>query len=330
MPQSKRVQYHHITKEERLQIEAYSKAGKSKAATAILIGRNRSSVGRELKRNKQRGSPYLARRANRISVKRIAKANTRPKRIVGKLKSYVASQLKIYWSPEQIAGRWHLQYPKRQTVCHETIYQFVYKKRPDLKTYLRCKKGKYRRRHGTNNREKRREEAKKKRIDVRPAIVETRTRLGDWEGDTIVGREKTTHILTHADRKSGYLLADKIPNATAKLVRETTTQKFKRIAKKNQHTTTYDNGTLFAEHETLERDTEMSIYFAHPYHSWERGTNENTNGLLRQFFPKGSAFDPITKRRLDLAVKLINTRPRKRLNYLTPDEVFNHNCCTSL
>lgn len=130
------------------------------------------------------------------------------------------------------------------------------------------------------------------------------------------------HILTHAERKSRFLLADKVRQATAREVRVLTTKRFNRLPQFKRKTITYDNGIQFAEHETVERDTGMDIYFAYPYHSWERGTNENTNGLLRQFFPKGSAFTPVTQQKLERIVELINTRPRKCLHYQTPEEVF--------
>ena len=313
--------YQHITREERVKIEAWKQAGESNGDIARFLGRSRSTIGRELKRN---GNLYKALPAERrrIEVRRASNA-TRRKILAGSaLAKYIEEGIKKYWSPEQVSGRMKRDHPNKPSVCHETIYKYIYKEQPELKKYLRCRKGKYRRRYGTKIREKRREEAKKKRIDVRPAIVEYRSRIGDWEGDTIVGKEKIKHILTHVDRKSGLLLADKVERATAEQVRKITTRRFKKIAKKKCHTITYDNGVQFAEHETLERDLQIAVYFAHQYRSWERGTNENANGLLRQFIPKGSPFQNITKQKLDRYVKLINTRPRKRHNYLTPLEVF--------
>ena len=234
----------------------------------------------------------------------------------------VIKGIKRYWSPEQVAGRLKRRYRGKTVVCHETIYRYLYADARELLPYLRCQKGKYRRRRGTRTRAKQREEAKKKRIDRRPKIVEKRQRLGDWEGDTIVGKEKTQHILTHVDRKSGLLLADKVAVATSEQVRNIVVQRFARVPKKKQHTITYDNGVQFADHETIEREAQLDVYFAYPYHSWERGTNENTNGLLRQFFPKGSAFATVTQTQISRAVSLINHRPRKRHHYLTPAEVF--------
>lgn len=187
---------------------------------------------------------------------------------------------------------------------------------------MRCQKDKYRRRYGTRIREKQREEMKKKRIGKRPEIVETKTRIGDWEGDTIVGKEKTIHILTHVDRKSGYGLADKLNRGTALLTKLKTIERFNRLPRNKKHTITYDNGTTFSEHELTEKKTGIDIYFANPYHSWERGCNENFIGLLRQFFPKKCSFAKITDEEIENAVRLINNRPRKRLNYKTPTEVF--------
>ncbi len=187
--------------------------------------------------------------------------------------------------------------------------------------YLRCQKGKYRRRYGTRIREKHREEQKKKRIDKRPSEVEKKKRVGDWEGDTIVGKDKS-HILTHVDRKSGFGIADKLSRGLAELMSKITQERFRNIPKNKRHTITYDNGTTFSEHELTEKKTKIDIYFANPYHSWERGCNENFNGLLRQFFPKKSSFATVTQEQIEKVIKLINNRPRKRLNYRTPAEVF--------
>lgn len=315
------MQYQHITRDERVKIEGWKQAGESNKDIARMLGRDCSTIGRELERN---GKVYSAKRAERrrIEVRTVANA-ARQKIVVGsELARRVEEGIKKYWSPEQVSGRMKKECPDKVSVCHETIYKFILKDKPELKKFLRSQKGKYRRRYGTGIREKRREEAKKKRIDMRPEIVEARSRIGDWEGDTIVGKEKTKHILTHAERKSGLLFADKVDTATAENIRRTTTRRFKKIAKKKYLTITYDNGIQFSEHETLERDLNIKVYFAFPYHSWERGTNENTNGLLRQFIPKGSPFQSITQRKLDSYVKLINTRPRKRHGYLTPLEVF--------
>lgn len=322
--------YHHIMSDERVKIEAWLEAGWSQSDIALQLGRHRSTIMRELDRNfYSAGIPYDAKRAEKRHVKVRRETNAKFRKIMpdSDLEKEITELIQRYWSPEQIAGRMRRE-RQRIVVCHETIYKWIYEKEKErsdkLIPFLRHgKKRRYRRRYGTKIREKRREEAKKKRIDERPEVVERRSRLGDFEGDTIVGSEKTIHIITHVDRKSGQLFADKVDGACAENVRLVTAARFKEIPKKKLRTITYDNGVQFAEHETLERDLGVGIYFAYPYHSWERGTNENTNGLLRQFFPKRSAFKNVTQGQIDDKVLLINTRPRKRLSYLMPNEVWN-------
>ena len=239
------------------------------------------------------------------------------------MRDYIVKKIKKRWSPEQIAGRLKKKWPHdtRRRIGKDSIYKHIYKHRKDLTKYLRCQKGKYRRRYGTRIREKQREEAKKRRIDTRPAIVEKRGRIGDWEGDTILGKVKQ-HILTHLERKSGLLLADKLAVVSAKETKKKTVARFKSVPRKKKRTITYDNGTTFSDHELTARETGMEIYFAFPYHSWERGCNENANGLLRQYFPKGMPFGKVQQEEIDRAVNEINHRPRKRLNYRTPYEIF--------
>ncbi len=145
--------------------------------------------------------------------------------------------------------------------------------------------------------------------------------IGHWEGDTILGKDKH-HILTHTERKSGLILADKLKTPTARKTRKKTRLRFKGFSEDKKLTMTYDNGATFTEHELIERETGFTVYFAYPYHSWERGCNKNANGLLRQFFPKKTNFATITQKEIQKAVRLLNTRPRKRLNYATPYEVF--------
>ena len=158
---------------------------------------------------------------------------------------------------------------------------------------------------------------KKKRIDTRPEIINNRSRIGNWERDTIAGGEKIIHILTHLDRKSGLLMADKAEQATAAIIQQLTLRRFQSLPKSKTQSVTYDNGSQFNKYEDTKERLQLPIYFAFPYHSWERGTNENTNGLLRQFYPKKSLFGPIFQKQLDKVIHLINTRPRKRLNYHT-------------
>lgn len=330
------MSYHHFTKEERVELQTLYNQNYSLRYIASIVGKNVSSISREINRNKDPFSGcYSYSFAHKKAIKnRNTALRLRIKIVIGsQLEKYIFLKLETDWSPEEIAGRLRqdqeiLDLP---LVSYQTIYDHIYLNRQEWKKYLRCigKKGKYRRKYGTKVREKLREEAKKKRIDTRPEIIETRERIGDWEGDTIVGGEKNIHILTHVDRKSGYLLADKAEDITAEGIRNLTLNSFQKLPKSKIKSITYDNGVQFNKHEDMEeklrkelKDKSFNIYFTYPYHSWERGTNENTNGLLRQYFPKKSLFKDIPQKDLDKKVKLINSRPRKRLNYLTPEEVF--------
>ncbi|MFH1565246.1 MAG: IS30 family transposase [bacterium] len=313
----------HFTPEQKNQLAALLRAKIKKKNIARQLGKNKTTIWREMKRGEGANGRYYVKRSKCLARDKRIEANARFRKIENDqyLRRYVVKKLKKYWSPEQIAGRWSRNH-QRKHIGKDTIYKFIYSKRKDLVKYLRCQKGKYRRRYGTRIREKQREALKKKRIDSRPEIVDQRERIGDWEGDTILGKDRN-HILTHVERKSGLILADKLSSATAEETRIKTTARFKNIPKIKKQTMTYDNGSTFADYELTERETGLCVYFAYPYHSWERGCNENANGLLRQFFPKKSFFVPVTQQEIQKAVKLLNNRPRKRLNYLTPYEVFN-------
>jgi len=317
--------YNHITLNERIMLSALKRKGFTQAEIARELGKNQSSVSRELKRNKAKNTSYHAGHATRKYYQRKKVAAQILKRIENNvwLQRHIEENIKEYWSPEQIAGRARKEH--NIIVCHETIYKYIYNERPEWKKYLRQKKGKYRRRYGRKKLVKQREKAKKRSIEIRPEIVEQRGRIGDWEGDTIIGGEKTQRLLTHVERRSGYLLADKLNVVTAEIIRSTTAKRFRSLPRTKRFTITYDNGTEFSDHEMIEKKAKVTVYFAHPYCSGERGTNENTNGLLRQFFPKKSLFEGITKNKLKKITKLINYRPRKRLGYLTPHEVFIKN-----
>lgn len=314
------MSYQQLTLKHRFQLETLLRTMPVQKDIALWIGVDPGTISRELSRNSD--GEYDARRADAKNRQRRKSAKRKTKKLLTDefVHAYVEEKLKLYWSPEQIAGRVRKDFDI--IICHETLYRFIYEEVPEWKKYLRQKKGRYRRRHGTKERETAREEAKKRRIDMRPGVVDNRSRIGDWEGDTIVGGERNTGIITHTERRSGYLLGDLFKRKNSELIREKIVKKFDQIDEDKKYTITYDNGTEFSEYELIERGTQMDIYFANPYHSWERGTNENTNGLLRQFFPKKSLFATLTQKMVDNAVMLINHRPRKRLNYLTPYEVF--------
>lgn len=316
-----------ITDDQRSQIYALKKAGHKQNEIALLLRKSPSAISRELARNKTKNNNYTPRIAKLKTKERRIIANKKFKKIENNeaLRRYIVRKLKFYWSPEQIAGRWNKDC-KEKHIGKDSVYKFVYEKRKDLLKYMRCQKGKYRCKYGKRLIKKQREEQKKRRIDQRPEIINARGRIGDWEGDTIRGQGNSGHLLTNVERKSGYLVSARLDRASMESVTEFTVKYFQHIPKNKRLSITYDNGSEFSGFETVEEQTGMTAYFAFPYHSWERGTNENTNGLMRQFFPKKSRFDNITKERLDEVVKLINNRPRKRLKYLTPHEVFKKNC----
>jgi IS30 family transposase len=319
-----------FTKERRIELAILLKAKKNKNECAKILGMHRSSIGNEINTNKDtdgvyRGASahkkYLERRKRGKHTYRILENNT-------PLRRHMVKKLKLGWSPEQIAGR--LKNDHGHTlVCHETIYTFVYEVRPELVKHLRRQKSNYRRKRGSLARIERNRANKIKRIEERPAIVETRERVGDWEGDTIVGKEKTQRVLTYVERKSGYALAGKLDVVSAEIVEEKTEVLFLGIPPAKRLTLTRDNGVEFGDLDRLlEEITGMEVYRATPYHSWERGTNENWNGLFRWYYPKGTNFATITAYDVRRVVNLLNNRPRKRLGYKTPREVFMQ-CCDS-
>lgn len=320
--------HHHLTRAQRSELGVLKVAGFTQKKAASYLGVHPSTICRELQRcHTANSSGYHAATAAVLARERRARANrSRCKlRSDTKLRRYVTAKLKLEWSPEEICGR--LQRLRGETVlCHETIYAWVYIYAPQLKPSLRKGGNPYRRKRGTNARWHAREQAKRRWIDDRPRVVAARSRLGDWEGDTMVGTDKKARILTYTERRSGLELAAILERATFERVADTTTALFTWIPTAKKHTLTLDNGLEFNQHEYIEATTGLTVYFCHPYHSWERGTNENTNGLLRQYFPKKTSFEHITQEEVDQAVRRLNTRPRKRLAYRTPLEVFKENC----
>jgi len=233
----------------------------------------------------------------------------------------VVNLLKSNWSPTQIVGRWQLE-KGTKLFSKTTIYNNV---NPDkeLHKLLPRKHNKYRRTKAGNHLKKLREEmSTKKSIDKRPKHIELRKTAGHWEGDTIVGKEKTARILTHVERKTGYLIAELLQTVSAEKIRIESLKSFSKIPKNKLKTITYDNGMEFSEYELTEKQLEAAIYFAHIYHSWERGTNENTNGLIRRYFPKGTLFSNIKETYFKEVINKINHRPRQRLGFRTPYEKF--------
>lgn len=319
-----------FTRDTRLELAAFLGVKKSQNQCSKLLGMHRSSIGREINQNKDADGIYRGSHAHRRAMEKRKQGKAAFKKIGKdpKLRKHIICKLKKYWSPKQIAGRLRRKH-KITIVCQETIYQFIYAERPDLVKYLRRQKNKYRRKRGTKARMKLNKALKIRRIGERPVIVETRERIGDWEGDTVVGKEKKQRILTYVERKSGFGMADKLDVVTAEIVQEKTVARFDALRSKARLTLTRDNGSEFGDYDQdLEDRTKMKVYRATPYRSCERGTNENWNGLLRQFFPKGMVFATITQYHVDQVVRLLNNRPRKRLDYATPRERFRE-CCNS-
>lgn len=325
------MSHSHFTRDDRVALAHLLGAGKKQSFIAEQLGKSPSAVSREISRNANTDGVYRYGSANEKAKGRRFDAKEPSQRLKPdrKLRCHVIRKIKQCWSPEQIAGR--LKYQKGHTVVsHETIYQFIYGERPDLKKYLRYQKGKYRRKRGTKARETLRQALKIRRIEERPKIVLRRKRIGDWEGDTIIDRTKKQRMLTHVDRASGFGAADKVEMVTAEAVHAVTRERFKRFPKEKRHTLTRDNGTEFGDYDfLLEEELDMKAYRAAPYHSWERGSNENWNGLLRQFYPKRMEFATVKQSDIERVVRLLNDRPRKRHGYRTPREVFNGRCVSS-
>jgi IS30 family transposase len=308
--------YTQLTQAERYQIYVLRKAGHSPTEIAGMLGRCKSTVSRELTRNRGRRG-YRPGQAQRLATAR-RKARDR-RRIPAWVWQKIEALIRRDWSPEQIAGRLRLE--GGIAVSHEWIYRRVYTDKRsggDLHTHLRCRKMR-RKRYGTYDRRGR--ISGRISIDERPAIVESRRRIGDWEGDTVIGRAHLGALVTLVERKSAYTLIDRVDRKTAACVREAVVG---RLAphKERVHTITYDNGREFSEHARMAADLEAAVYFAHPYCSWERGVNENTNGLIRQYFPKHRDLTTVTGDELHHAMHRLNHRPRKNLEYQTPHEVF--------
>lgn len=240
------MSYIQITPFQVNEIAVLKRAGVSQKEIARLIGVTPSAISQEISRNKDLDGVYRARTAKQKRRNRRISANGRFQKMENspELRKYAEKGLRSHWSPEQIAGRRKIKFPDNAShFGKDTIYKWVYSERKDLVKYLRCKKGSYRRRYGTRIREKAREASKIKRIDTRPSLVETRERIGDWEGDTVIGKERTKRLVTNVERKSGYGLLNILQEVTAEKTRETLQKKFSKISKRKKHAYAYDNGT---------------------------------------------------------------------------------------
>ena len=309
------MNYRHLTQEERYQIYALKKAGHTQSEIACVLERSTSTISRELTRNSGlRG--YRPKQAHSLSLER---QSMNARQIDDATWQFTHEKLLLEWSPEQISG--HLLETGQAGISPETVYQRIYAdKRAGGLLWKKLRSQKLRKkRYGVISR--RGMIPNRRSIEDRPAIVESRCRIGDWEADTIIGKNHRQAIVSIVERKSGFTLIQKVERKTAQAVSQAMTKLLKPY-KNKVHTMTSDNGREFTKHEEIATALDADFYFAHPYSSWERGTNENTNGLIRQYFPKNRDFTTITDKEIRTAMERLNNRPRKRLGYKTPHQVF--------
>ncbi len=311
------MRYTHLTQNERYQIHILSKAGHDQSEIARMLDRSKSTISRELKRNcGQRG--YRPKQAQELSLARM-RARDNGRRVPATTWAFADAKLARQWSPEQICG--YLKANGMPSVSHESIYQRIYAdKRAGgrLHVHLRCQKQR-KKRYGS--RERRGTIPNQVSIELRPAIVDGRTRFGDWEGDLVIGAGQQQALVTLNERQSRYTLIGKVARKTAQAVSNSMIALLTPFSSW-VHTLTTDNGKEFSQHERIAGSIDTQFYFAHPYCSWERGANENMNGLIRQFFPKKMTFDQITESDIEAVMDNLNSRPRKCLGFKTPNEVF--------
>lgn len=322
------MSYHHFTPVERGKIEVMAKQGMSHEAIARELGFHRTSVLRELRRNSAKGR-YDAEQAQRDYRKRREVCRPKPKLADdGPLRDYVVEKIaEEQWTPELVSGRLGLDYPAapEMRVCHETIYQAIYtdghyldllrEELPQARPKRR-KRGQGKKRRGPSI-------ANRVSIAERPAAVETREEIGHWEGDTLVGKNQDGFAVTLVERHSRLTESIKTQTKAANEIQQAVIEALQDRPTSWVKTITFDNGTEFAGHETMARELRVAIYFADPYSAYQRGSNEQVNGLIRRYLPKNTRFSEVTQEQLDRIVEKLNNRPRKCLGYRTPNEVFN-------
>lgn len=315
--------YSHLTLDERETIAQMRFAGHSPEEISRRLNRAPSTIRRELNRN-GKSSGYTASAAHKAAIERRAQRPLQRKMDHDSLQTNARTMLSRNWSPDEIAGRLKREHPgdPKLHVSHQTIYRWLHA-HPLLfekfRSYMRH--GRYRRR-GSRPRGSIRNRVS---IHDRETVIEERSRIGDWEGDTIVGKGHSGYVATFVDRKSGFLVTAKMNDKRATTLNRAAIRAFGPVPSSARFSITVDNGVEFAKHEQLAKRLGMPIYFADPYSSWQRGTNENTNGLLRQFIPKNMNILDLSRTALAFHTEQLNNRPRKRLHYQTPAEVFHQN-----
>jgi IS30 family transposase len=311
--------YSQITVAERYTLGLLRQLGYRPAVIAGVLGRHRSTIGRELRRNSRPDGAYRPAVAHGRARQRRARSR-RNQRFTAADYALVRRYLEQQWSPEQVAG--YLRRLERLRISHETIYRHIWadkRRGGTLYTQLRGARKQRRKRYGRYD--SRGRLAGKRPITERPAQVATRTELGHWEVDTVLGAGDRHCVLSLVERATGYLVLGKL---AARSTPEVTRQAIQLIPRERRpvHTVTADNGTEFHDYAAIEAATGTRFYFATPHHAWERGTNENTNGLLRQYLPKGQSMAHLTQPACERLAHRLNTRPRKRLGYRTPEDCY--------
>ncbi len=315
-------EYRQLTEEDRIEIYAMKQAGKEQNKIAAKLGVHPSTISRELHRNTGlRG--YRPKQAQQKTLHRRFTARKAVK-MTPETIDYIESKLREQHSPEQIAERMKFDCRRHaQAVSHERIYQHIWQDKAQggtLYKHLRIGGTKQRRKR-RNSRDMRGIIPNRVGIEKRPKIVERRIRIGDWEGDTVIGKNHQGALVTLVDRKSKLTLIGKVDRYTAEAVEQTIISLMETLPRRN-YTLTVDNGKEFASHESVAETLQIKVYFADPYSAWQRGLNENTNGLIRQYVPKASEVRSLTDRQVQHIMDRLNNRPRKSLGFLTPNEIF--------
>jgi IS30 family transposase len=313
--------YRQLSPEERYMLAALRRQGMNQSQIARALGRHRSTVCREVRRNSTRSDGrYRASTAQERANGRRSRSR-RNGRFTAADFALVEGLLRRQWSPEQVAG--HLARVGLLSISHETIYRHVWRDKKAgglLYTHLRGARKRRRKRYGAYD--SRGRLAGKRPISERPPEVETRRQAGHWEIDTVMGSDSKDCIVSLVERRSGLLLIGKLADRTTASLNRRVIGLIRRDDAAFE-TVTADNGTEFHDYRRIEERTKVAFYFARPYHSWERGSNENANGLIRQYLPKGQSMAGLTQHRCNAIARKLNTRPRKRLGFRTPLECFN-------
>lgn len=314
-----------LTQTERKLIANWKAAGDSNKKISKRLGRSCSTIGREIKRNSWKGIVYEPLHAQGLADKRKERAWNAKHPLKNKqVFSYVMYKLKIRgWSPEQIAGRLKKNHPHDSNwhICHETIYEYIYhpnNQKKQLWEYLR--RGQKKRKKKTGRKVHRSRIPDRVSIHQRPKEVDQRKVVGHWEGDSIVGKHHQTGLHTEYERVSSFIRIEKLNHITAQETKLAMQRIFNPLPRKMKKSTTLDNGSEMSQH----RQSGIQAFFADPYSSWQRGGNENANLWIRYFFPKGTDFSTISHEDVKAVEWELNNRPRKRLNFATPQEVFNN------